>query len=426
MKNKFVLILLVISLPGCATPLQQNDPDVMATPPVTQATLTGSASVWSVYHPDPDHLWNRVFRQLYHRATANGEEYGFDEIDPLLWLDTTYLLEDPSHEEASQVLDEFLLARGESLIHEPLKRAMFQRDLWAVCDWLASQSEPYPSQRRALERRLAQIMKKVALSKAEIASLPDNYALAIESSIYPANFQGASPETAFLPAGLQQPDSAWVPMGREGGPVAMTHTEAFPFFGRSVFLVFLRSPDGRAGTLRFINALNTDPAQASTTGSDVALARRMLLIDDGGHLVVSPLIETIQIRHFSPMQSFYEFELDRTRLFSGIAGGLVPNNELFMLFMGHGDIFNIPGNPYLTVRIPEICKACHLEHPPLPNPANTQSIISYSRQPFPLADNARPSLFATTVEQEAQTVIEWKRNHETWTALESLWNQASP
>ncbi len=61
----------------------------------------------------------------------------------------------------------------------------------------------------------------------------------------------------------------------------------------------------------------------TASGSDVALVRRMLSIDDLGDIILSPLVETIQIRHFSPAQSFYEFELDRASLFAGTAGGLL-------------------------------------------------------------------------------------------------------
>src|SRR5688572_22274510 len=173
-------------------------------------------------------LWNRVFRQFYRRTTEKGGVYGSDELDPLLWFDTTYLLEGNSHEQAIQVLDEFLRSHAENLIGDPLKRAMFQRDLWAVFDWLAWQAEPYRSQRQVLMTRLAQIMKNIALSKEEIESLPDNYAHAIESKSYPVEFQADSPDAGFLPVDIFQPDSDWVAVGREGGPIAMTHTEAFP------------------------------------------------------------------------------------------------------------------------------------------------------------------------------------------------------
>jgi hypothetical protein len=75
--------------------------------------------------------------------------------------------------------------------------------------------------------------------------------------------------------------------------------------------------------------------------------------------------------------------------------------------------------------IPDICKSCHFHDLTLSNATTTRSIISYSRFPFPLPNNEQPILFATTVMDEAQTVIEWKRNHATWKSLEALWSEAS-
>jgi hypothetical protein len=338
-----------------------------------------------------------------------------------LWLDTAYLLAGASHQDAIEALDEFLESDADDLIKDPLKRAMFQRDLWAVFDWAASQPEPHPGERAELQARLAEIMKRLALSRDEILSLPDNYALAVRSGAYPAAFQAERPEGAFLPPDLLASGSAWVVLGRERGPAAMTHTESFPFFGRSAFLVFIRSPEGRAGTLEFIDSLNTEARPVTPTGTEVALVRRMLLIDDRGELVLSPLVETVQIRHFRPLQLFHELELDRKRLFEGSAGGLVPNVNLFMLFMGHGDVFQVSEMPTLQASIPDICKACHSDEPYTFDSGNTGSIITYSRRPFPLADDERPVLFASTVMDEAQTVMQWKREHETWKRLEALW-----
>jgi hypothetical protein len=423
MKKIIVIALIVSNLLGCASNLQ-SQPNGAAIP--SSSSPKENKSAWTIYDPDSNHLWNRVFRQLYGRTTADGKEYGSDELDPLLWFDTTYLLTGDSHQEAIQVLDEFLSTHAENLIQDSLKRAMFQRDMWAVFDWLSSQAEPIPSERRELERLLAQIIKRVALSKEEILALPDNYELAVESKIYPVDVQADHPEGEFLPADLFQPDSAWVPMGREGGPVAMTHTNSAPFFGRSVFLVFVRSPKGREETLDFIHALNKDPSHASTLNLDIALVRRMLLIDDQDEVLLSPLTETIQLRHFSPIQNFHEFELDRARLFDGYAGGLVVKTESFMLFMSHGDVFEIPGIPELRVKIPQVCRTCHLENPPLPNPRNTESIISYSRSRFPLPDSERSILLVTTWADEAQTVMQWKLEHETWLTLEKLWDQVNP
>jgi len=426
MKRNIILVLAIIVLVGCTGYSPSSPPEITATPQVTQADPIETTSAWGIYDPDPNHLWNRVFRQFYRRTTLNGEEYGAAELDPLLWFDTMYLLNGTSHQQAIEVLDEFLLTHAENLIRDPLKRAMFQRDVWAVFDWLASQSEPYPSQRRTLEALLAQIIGRVTLAKEEILSLPDNYALTIESKTLPTNFQVDHPEKAFLPADIFRSDSAWVSMGREGGPIAMTHTESFPFFARSVFLVFVRAPGGRMATLDFIDTLNTDPGKALTVGVDVVLVRRMLLIDDQGALILSPLVESIQIRHFNPEQHFHEFELSRAHLFNSSADSLVLKEHAFLLFMSHGDIFEIADLPALKVTVPQICKGCHFENPPLPNPSNTQSIISYSRYPFSLPDNSKPMLFATTLADEAQTVIEWKMNHATWKSLKALWNQANP
>lgn len=416
MKNISRLILIVL-LAGCAT----NQPLLTeSTPPPLPVAQDSS---WSVYDADPDHPWNRVFRQLFERTSADGREFGADELDPLLWFDTTYMMMGTSHRQTLQVLDEFLSADAGDLIRDPLKRAMFQRDLWAVFDWSSSLEEPYIKEQKALQARLAEIMRRVALSKEEILALPDNYALAVKYAAYPAVFQEDQPETVFLPSGLFQPGSDWVVVGREGGPTALTHTEAFPFFGRSVFFVFVRSPDGREGTVEFIDALNNEPDPVTPVGTQVALVRRMLLIDDQGELVLSPMVETVQLRHFGPAQSFYEFELDRRRLFDDEAGGLMPNDDLFMLFMGHGDVFENP-MPEVEAAVPQICKACHFETPHIINSGATQSIISYSREPFPLPGNERPVLFSSTVEEEALTVIKWKQNHQTWSSLKALWAAA--
>lgn len=411
----FTLILLC----GCTS--NGGQPADLTATAIDATHSTNSDLAWNIYDPHPEHLWNRVFRQFYRRISTDGTEYGAAELDPLLWFDTTYLLNGISHQQSLQVLDEFLTTHAENLIQDPLKRAMFQRDLWAVFDWLTSQAEPHPIQRQALAARLAQMIRRVALSKAEITSLPDNYTLTIKSKTLPTHFQIDQPEKAFLPADIFDSNSAWVPLGREGGPVAMMHTAAFPFFGRSVFYVFVRAPDGRLATLDFIEALRTEPNPTLAIGSEVALVRRMLLIDDQGELVLSALIETVQLRHFSPAQNFYEFELSRARLFDGQMDSLVPKTDIFLLFMSHGDVFESAHGPELQAAIPEICKACHF-----PNSGNMQSIISYSRSPFSLPDNTKPILFATTLEAEAQTVMEWKRNHDTWKSLEILWHQAGP
>jgi hypothetical protein len=383
---------------------------------------------WNIYDPDPQHPWNRLFRQLYRRTTNDGREYGWDSFDPLLWYDTTYLLEGTSYQQSISVLDEFLATKGEDLITDPLRRAIFQRDMWAVFDWLSLQSDPYSTQRQELQWRLTQVIRKVALTEDQILSLPDNYESAMKSNAFLTNYKSETPDIGFLPADLLHPDSEWVCLGREGGPIAMTHTEEFPFFGRSVFLIFIRIPGGREATVRFLQELNEKrPFTVQLDDTEVALVRRAMLINDQGKITPSPIIESVQIRHFTHVdvsfapQNFYEFQLNRAFLFAGAAGGLQSITKEIMLFRSHGDMFQM-GIGIDEAELPSICAACH----PQFEGGLTLSILSYSRFRFPLPERAAPTLIETTPEHEAQTVMTWKQKHRTWQALETLWHQGTP
>jgi len=127
-----------------------------------------------LYDPDPNHIWNRVHRHFHVRVTADGREVGEDELDPLLWLSTKYLVTGSSHKRAIELLDEFLRTRAERLVSDPVKRAVFQHDLWKVFDWLAIPGGERDAARRALGSRLAKVMRRVALTRDQIERLPDN------------------------------------------------------------------------------------------------------------------------------------------------------------------------------------------------------------------------------------------------------------
>ena len=43
-----------------------------------------TAPVPSVYHPDPEHLWNRLYEALFVRVGPDGGTYGHDRFEPLL------------------------------------------------------------------------------------------------------------------------------------------------------------------------------------------------------------------------------------------------------------------------------------------------------------------------------------------------------
>ena len=383
--------------------------------------------IWDVYDKDPEHLWNRLFRALYGRIALNGQEYGRNELDPLLWQETTYLIDGPSHKLALDALDEFLNTRGEQLITDPIRRAMLQRDLWAVFDWLTFRASADFAPRGELEQRLVQAIQRLALSRRQIEALPNSYDAAVQSGSFPAEFQMDSPQTAFLPSGIFMADGDWISLGREGGPIAITHLQELPFLGRSAFLVFVRVPGGRGPGLVYLNDLQKKTIPPFITrGSEVALVRRMSLIDDQGEIVASPLIESIQLRHFDQTgaQIYFELKLDRDRLFGGETGGLrsiAPDEADFSLFQSQGDVFGFPDAVRDVLHSPVLagCPGCHAGDGQAIE--GTTSILSYSRARFPLPGAQKPVLIQTKPDRESETTIDWKMGQTDWQQLRALW-----
>ena len=104
-------------------------------PTLSQHQAQGASIPCCIYDPEPSHIWNRLHRTLLIREDLPGTNNGADSLDPLFWSTTKYLLVAPSHKHAMSVLDEFLQVHAETMIHDPIKRAILQRDLWAVFDW---------------------------------------------------------------------------------------------------------------------------------------------------------------------------------------------------------------------------------------------------------------------------------------------------
>jgi hypothetical protein len=404
-----------------------------------------------VYDADKDHLWNRLHAALYVRLTTTRgpkEElvpqdrpelhaYG---LDPFLWHQSRYLLTSPAHKPAVAVLDEFLDKRGEKLIKDPLKRALLQRDLWALFDsvlanptWFdymnydRTKKDPYKVERAELATRVLKVMERVALTREQIDALPDNYAAAVAAKTFPADFDAGKENKVFLPPDLWQPQGSWVLLGDKlGRPLAQTHLEFFG--GRSTFFVFLRLPEGRDATCESLGELRGwardgrkgDPPQLPY-GTRVALARQMVLIDDKGEMRATHLTESVQIRAFrgtdkgasahpkASTENRFEVKLRRQDLLSGKAGGLYPvkddeSERALLLFMGHnaGE-----GNEVVMTS----CSSCH------PG-AGLESVNSFTRRFDQYS--GKPDLMASTGSDEVLKSWGWKRGQITWGLLNWL------
>src|SRR5262249_21885367 len=126
----------------------------------------------ALYHRDHDHPWNRVHSALLIRVGPDGHTYGQDRLEPLLWGESKHLRGGSSADRAVAVLEEFVRGKGEALIDDPMKRAVLQRDLWLVFNWLGDNLDD-PARKR-LGALLAKVIRRLALSPDQIAKLPDN------------------------------------------------------------------------------------------------------------------------------------------------------------------------------------------------------------------------------------------------------------
>jgi len=402
-----------------------------------------------IFDRDRNHIWNRLFRLFYVRTGKNGQHYGGQELDPYVRVETRYLVEGPSHDEAVKLLDDFLQQHAELLIRDPLKRAWMQRDLIAIYNWLADSDTQQKSNRAQLQARLREIISRLALTEDEIRVLPDNYQEAARSKAFPAIYDSHNPDRGFLPPDLFDPAGPWVCLSEQHGhSVASAHLIFFD--GRSVFLVFLDLPGGRTETLAYLEELRTIPTHWGEDrefpggimvpspeppqlppGTRMALVRQAVLIDNRGKLVSSHLTESVQIRVYrsirpfsdenalsDPPQQVFELRLDRQALFSGRLGGLhavtaVEKEFVFFNIYRGPDEFEDESNPEEAGQaiILRQCGACH-------SSAGIRSFLSYSRERFRVSDDLPPpKLIESTPVREAAVEMDWIRHYATSTDL---------
>jgi hypothetical protein len=379
--------ILVASVQSLGPPERREVHLAHASPVRVVDQNSGAAAI---YDDNPRHLWNRLHEALFVRIGNNGEEYGRDRLEPLLWRGSRHLLAGESHDRLIRVLDEFNKG-GESLIANPVKRAMLQRDLWLVFSWLESSHNEFygfgggPEEWRARQERLrtplAHAIGRVAASPAEIAALPDTFAAAVAASEFAPAFDPTRRAQPYLPADLYAPEGPWVSLGRRGDLVARAHVLSDNPFTNSAFVVFINLPGGRADTLAYVERLGAfkGPLFVATPssptpvfphfnpaipqfpgGTKVALVRRAMLVTKTLEVVATPLTENLQVRVYRKVppsdaeflskamlitdevrswQSASEFVLSRRRLFAGRSGGLRAvgdDNDFVTGFSTHG------------------------------------------------------------------------------------------
>jgi hypothetical protein len=292
-----------------------------------------------LYHADPDHLWNRLHRDICARK------------DP------------GARERVVRVLREFLEKEGHTLIDDPLKRAFLQHDLWAYFDGIIPYFMEAERESSEVPTLIAKVIAKLALTKDEIKALPDNYAAVVKAKTFSVEFRSdkppkldididkpitvpenfakiidhTSPKRAYLPTDLFTIDGRWLQFGdARNGRIAPFHEEGSA--GRSSFMILVRHPEDRDSAQQYFKQFNRE-FSATKKSEDIdskrfrwlteknefpvdtqfALVRRMIVIDSTGQPVPTNLTESVELQiddDATVYTSFYKYELDRSALFA--------------------------------------------------------------------------------------------------------------
>ena len=187
-------------------------------------------------------------------------------------------------------------------------------------------------------------------------------------------------------------------------------------------MVFLRLPDGRRATEAYLKKLQAGGTLQFPAGTQTALLRRTLLIDDSGTIRESPLTEELQIRVYRELDAGipYAFTLHRGELFAGLAGGLhaIGKDETsYFSFQTRGpDVFELPQLPPAGI-ILQTCTRCHSR---LDGRGGIHTVNTmYSRGNH---GQIATGLRSTAMSDEARMTIRWTQETYTWGLLQGLWS----
>ena len=326
-----------------------------------------------LFDADAMHLWNRMYSAFYIRPrqmpknesqSAFVRYEGGDVIEFLAWGRTTYWSEKSVFQKVNPLLDEFLDRDGASLISEPLKRVVFQHDIWAAYDHLIDLNNrrigdiETRSRRHTLCGKLAKCMQQLAISTAQLEQLPNTYAAAVTSGAFVGQ-HNSDAAASYLPPGLLTEPDEWVeidfyyPDMHEDIMDRFISLHARSFLGRSHYRIFYRFPEGRNQVVTYLKDLEEHgidwklSAQFGFTrlrkdapqipvGTEVLLLQQMIALDDQLQPVPTGIAESVQFRAYLNIDgsgepetntgvgmNVLDYRMKRHLLFDGLsAGGL--------------------------------------------------------------------------------------------------------
>lgn len=389
------------------------------------------------------------------RTAPDGKTYGHDEIDPLVWKGSSYLLTGESRTRLRAALEKVLtLPEAEIRRCPPEQRALVQNRVWTLFDSVKLR-QPDSGDLPLLAKAIA----KLALDPTEIKTLADPLREAAGSGRWPAEPNDKGGPDIFLPRGITDEAGLWVDLLRQDGELTAKR-HASEFGGRTWFSVRAYFPDGRAAMEKYFQQVAaeskpwTEDGRLNRSlpvlpkGAMFALVRKLAVIDREGHWQATSVTLSVQIRRYQvtdrseferliatsgqpdlsrrSMQNFAEFRLMTAAAAAGQGASLravLPDGSSF-LFFSTFDIDQIDGTiggssprvlpgfksgpQDLSVRA---CFTCHLQ--PGLESINT---LTFNERSAPLT-----LLVPATLEREIAATARWKTQQTDWQALRAFW-----
>ncbi len=190
-------------------------------------------------------------------------------------------------------------------------------------------------------------------------------------------------------------------------------------------------PEDAVGQERSNRWLNPKTPQFPP-GTMWALVRRAILVDTQGNLVVSPLVESVEVRVYRALedirtnanaQTFFEWELSRRLLFGKGGFHLMEGRDLMLSPFFSGMDGTLKSYAKLDMNQPLMCSACHSA--PGIHSINSRTLRFFSGDlDFePKANPTRPAEFrATTRKRLAEVTVEVATKRPSWQQFRRLWD----
>ena len=410
--------LLIVSVGVCnlAVPLRAADLDALDPAYFHEGEMAGSLKSEAplpLYDSDPRSLANRLFAAFYIRAseipgkrggTPVHRIEGGDVIDFLAWPGSAYWSDPETCRRLSSVLDECIANLPRVRPADPLRRAMLQRDLWAAFDYYAGRNialEGVKATRRRRDeicRKLALVIGELTLSPAEIESLPDTYAAAVEGGKF-ASEHNFDASLDYLPSRLLTDADEWQEIDffqpHENPTDFQSRNVTFHtrnYLARSYFRIFYHFPGGRAALESYLKVIDKEgldwhksaqfggarfvaSAPQIPVGTEVVLLQLLITLDDRLRPVPTKIVESVQMRTFCNVDgkpepptntgvgmNVSEYMLKRRLLFDGLQGGLERTPDDKPIYRVILQVPNAPdwGSAGRSLSLTQDCRRCHM------------------------------------------------------------------